>query len=70
MDYVLDSHVYDYVIDHPLVCADVERLCQAGAVRLLLTHVQEDEFEGVQDEQRRRAFRGFRASASRRRVSF
>src|SRR5439155_11967237 len=51
--FLMDSNIFDKIVDTPGALQLVETLVADGKVELLVTHVQEDELARIPDEQRR-----------------
>jgi predicted nucleic acid-binding protein len=50
--YLIDTHIYDKIVDTPGALALVKQLVAAGRVSLLSTHVQADEIAATPDRER------------------
>lgn len=55
MKIMLDTQIYDWIIDTPEMVERLNRLSREGKVRILCTHIQEDELVRIPDEKKRAA---------------
>ncbi|MFY9270501.1 MAG: hypothetical protein WAO55_12235 [Candidatus Manganitrophaceae bacterium] len=55
---MFDSNIYDEITIVPALVARIEQLTQAGKLRILTTHVQEDEINQIKDDMKKNAFMG------------
>lgn len=55
MKIMLDTQIYDLIVDTPGMAKRLNRLSREGKVTVLCTHIQEDELANIADKQKRAA---------------